>query len=335
MTVKITIIGLGRIGASMGLALAGHKDQVAITGHDKSPDVARKAQSIGAVDKISYNLPASVDGADVIILAMPFDQVYATLKIIARDLREEAVILDVSPVKFTVEGWMEELLPPRRHYIGLTPSLNPAYLANNDFGIGAAHADLFQKSLVAIVAPRGTADGALALAANFVNLIGGQPYYVDTMELDGIMASAHLLPELTAVALAETVIGQPGWPDIRKLAGDSFVKATSLLDFEQPVALAQAASKDRENTVRVLNEMIARLIDIRDQVQEGDEKSLAEHFNHAWKEREAWWQDRFKGDWQSAGGNRPEMPRMGDILKQQIGGLDKIFGRRGKKPDED
>ena len=35
MTVKITIIGLGQIGASIGLALANHKDQVTTLGYDE------------------------------------------------------------------------------------------------------------------------------------------------------------------------------------------------------------------------------------------------------------------------------------------------------------
>ena len=35
MPVQITIIGLGQIGASIGLALAAHKDKVTTVGHDK------------------------------------------------------------------------------------------------------------------------------------------------------------------------------------------------------------------------------------------------------------------------------------------------------------
>ncbi len=43
MTVQITIVGLGQIGASAGLALAAYKDQVATVGHDKSPQIAQRA----------------------------------------------------------------------------------------------------------------------------------------------------------------------------------------------------------------------------------------------------------------------------------------------------
>ena len=43
MPVKITIIGLGQIGGSIGLSLAAHKDKVAITGHDREIGVEQRS----------------------------------------------------------------------------------------------------------------------------------------------------------------------------------------------------------------------------------------------------------------------------------------------------
>ena len=59
------------------------------------------------------------------------------------------------------------------------------------------------------------------------------------------MATVHTLPALAAAALTETVIGQPGWPDIRKLAGRPFVAAMRPLDLEETAALAEAARQNR------------------------------------------------------------------------------------------
>ncbi|MCC6984915.1 MAG: hypothetical protein IT309_00665, partial [Anaerolineales bacterium] len=63
MPVKITIIGLGQIGASVGLALAAHKDKVVTTGHDKEIGNEQRAKKLGAVDQTNHNLPASVENA--------------------------------------------------------------------------------------------------------------------------------------------------------------------------------------------------------------------------------------------------------------------------------
>ena len=336
MTVKITIIGLGQIGASLGLALANHKDQVTTLGHDKSPETARKAQKRGAVESISYNLPASIEKADVIVLAIPFDEIHETLKIIAQDVREDAVVMDTAPVKSAVAEWASELLPPRRHYIGLTPALNPACLEDTALGLNAARADLFQNGVIAITAPQGTVEGVLKLAANLVVLLGAQPLFADLVEVDGVMASAHLLPGLSAAALAETVTGQPGWSDIRKMAGKPYSATTQPLDGEESTALAEAVLQNRVNTIRVLDEYVATLASLRKDIAEGNKKELQARLERARRGRAQWQLERLKGDWLSVEFGSQEMPKIGDILKQQVGGLDKLFGRGDKKkPDED
>ena len=59
MSVQITIVGLGQIGSSIGLALKAHDVDVHRVGHDKDPQAAKEAQKAGAVDDVKYNLPAS------------------------------------------------------------------------------------------------------------------------------------------------------------------------------------------------------------------------------------------------------------------------------------
>jgi prephenate dehydrogenase len=335
MTVKITLLGLGQIGTSIGLALAAHKDQVSLTGHDKSPQQTRQAQKLGAVDKISFNLPASVEGADLVVLAMPLDQVRETLGFIAPDLRPEAVVMDTSPAKSAVAGWAAELLPAGRYYIGLLPALNPACLDDPASGQAAARADLFQKGLVAICPRRGTPEAAVKLAADFVSLLGAQPFFADPAEVDGILAAATLLPQLVAAALAETVTGQPGWPDIRKLAGRPYSTGTRPLDQEQPAALAKAAHLGRNNLLRLLDEYIAGLQSLRADVAAGETSSLAERLERLRRGRAKWQLERAQGDWLSVEFGRPELPTAGDFLKQQVGDWKKILGRRSKKTEED
>ena len=335
MTVKITIIGLGQIGASMGLALANHKDQVVTLGHDKSPEAARKAQKLGAVESISYNLPAAVKNADVIVLAIPFDAVFETLKLIALDMHEEAVLMDTAPIKAVIIGWVKELLPPGRHYVGLTPALNPAYLEDANQGLDAARADLFQKGAVAISAPQGTAEEALKLATDFVTLLGALPFFADPEEVDGVMAATHLLPGLSALALAEAITSQPGWSDIRKLAGKPYSSATRPLEGEQPAALAWALLQNQSNTLRLLDAYIAALTSLRTGIASKNQAELENRIELARRGRAQWQLDRARGDWLAVEMGAQELPKIGDILKQQLGGLDKLVGRRKKKSDEE
>src|SRR3990172_2420099 len=126
MTIQITIVGLGQIGASVGLALREHGELVRRIGHDRDFGIARRAEKMGALDKVVINLPSAVREADLVLLAIPIDQMRDTLEVIREDLNEGVVVMDTSPVKEAVAAWAAELLPPERHYVGLTPVINPA-----------------------------------------------------------------------------------------------------------------------------------------------------------------------------------------------------------------
>ena len=127
MPIQITIIGLGQIGASIGLALAKIKDQAIRIGNDREPGIARQAEKSGAVDKTMINLPSAVKDADIVILALPVDEIRETMEVIAQDLKPGVVLIDTSPVQGGLLQWAQELLPGNdRYFVALTPSLNPA-----------------------------------------------------------------------------------------------------------------------------------------------------------------------------------------------------------------
>jgi prephenate dehydrogenase len=334
MTVKIAIIGLGQTGASIGLALAGHKDQVTTIGYDIAGEVNRKAVKMSAVEKIGHGLYASVKEADMVILALPLDQIHATMQAMAQDVREEAVVLDTGPVKLAAAAWAEEYLPPKRHYVGLSITLNPLLLDETGAGVDSARADLFQNGLAAITAPQGTSGEAIKLAASFVTLLGARAYFADLAEVDGIMATIHTLPALAGAALMETVIGQPGWSDIRKLAGHPFMAGTHQLDGEGAAALAEATLRNRVNTVRVLNEYIIALQSLRDEIEKEEKDSLKKRLKLVLNESAEWRRLRGEGDWRSSEFSKQEIPTFNDIWKGQLG-LGKLLGRRNKKTEDD
>ncbi|MGQ9715149.1 MAG: prephenate dehydrogenase/arogenate dehydrogenase family protein, partial [Anaerolineae bacterium] len=68
---KITIVGLGLVGSSLGLALRAQGGEYEVVGHDREPAVASQARKMGAVDATEWNLIAACEGADLICLALP------------------------------------------------------------------------------------------------------------------------------------------------------------------------------------------------------------------------------------------------------------------------
>jgi prephenate dehydrogenase len=296
MTVQITIVGLGQIGASIGLSLAEYPDQVSRIGHDQNFEIARQAEKMGALDKVAINLPSAVRESDMVLLSLPIDQIRDTLALIAPELKQGAVVMDTSPVKEVVAAWASELLPEGRHYIGLLPVLNPAYLHTIDTGLEAAHADLFRQGLMAIIAPPRSGSEALKAAADLVRLIGATPLFADPAEVDGVMAATHVLPQLLAAALLNATLDQPGWREGRRFAGRAYAEGTGpIVHLSGPKTLSSSVLLNRHNVLRMIDASIAALQAIRADIHEENGSALEERLERARQGRERWWQQRQAG----------------------------------------
>lgn len=328
MPVKITIIGLGQIGGSIGLSLAAHKDRVVTTGHDREYGNEQRAKQLGAVDATSHNLPTSVENADLVILALPVTEIRATFHYIARDLRKDAVVVDTAPVKAEVVNWARDLLPASAHYVGLVPAIGAKYLHLTEAGLDSARADLFTKGVFLLSAPPGTPGAALKLVSDLVALLGSTVVLTDFVESDGLMTATHILPRLISAALLNATVNQPGWQDVRKTASRSYFAATSALsELEDVKVLNMLAQQSRENTIRALNASITSLIDLRDDL-ENNESAFLKSLESAKQGRLNWLAERGKAEWAQLPGDKVEKPSLMETL------LGSKLGKMGRRKDE-
>jgi len=333
MTIQVTIIGLGQIGASIGLALKDHRDQLTRVGSDIDGQVMRQAQELGAVDKITPRLNPAVQGADILILALPLDQIPAVMRAVGSELKEGALLMDTAPIKVATTEWARDILPNSCSYVGFTPILSPRYLHHDGFGIAAARADLFQNGMFAITTPPKTSPHALNLATNLAKLMGAAPLFVDLYELDGLMAATHLLPQLMSAALLNATLDYPGWGEARKVTGRAYAEvsgpAAHLDDVE---ALVAAVKFNRENIVRKLDDAIAALQEMRHDIAQENPEALISRLKHAKAGVHQWWQERGGGNWLAVElPKNANMPTSSDFMANMLG-----FGfwRKKKKKDQ-
>ncbi len=324
MAVQLTIIGMGQIGTSVGLALAEESERIFRMGHDREIGIARRAEKLGALDKVSINLLAAVENADLVLLALPVDQIQETLELIKDELKPAAVVMDTGPAKQTVATWAAELLPEERYYVGLTPVLNPVYLHDIDSGTEAAHPDLFRDGLVGIVSPPGVPSEAIKLAADLTRLLGANPLFADPLEMDGLVAATHILPQLMAAGLLNSTVDQPGWHEGRKIAGRSYAEVTAPVMYaSEPSTLTTAAMLNRDNVIRVLDGAVAALNAIRGDLLSEDSKTLDERLNRAREGRRTWLNARLAANWAAEETATVEAPTASEVFGRFIG--------RGKK----
>lgn len=330
MPVQITIIGLGQVGASIGLALKARGASVTIVGHDKDQRAAKAAREAGAVDTWKYNLPDSVREAHIVVLALPFADVRGTLEVIAPDLQEGTLILDTAPSKGTVAAWANELVPQGRFYVGLFPAIHPDRLHGIDYGTAAASADLFEKGVMAVTAPYGTPENVFKLTTDFISLLGSLPLMMDTTEADGLLGKVQVLPQLAAAALLDATLDQPGWQEAKKLAGRPYASVTSGLAYhDDAISLRDTALENRETMVRLLNSYITSLIQIRDEIEDGDRDALGTRLENAWSGRIRWFEERAEAEWLNRGAQKVDAPSFGNRINRLLFGS-ALSGRNKK-----
>lgn len=291
---QITVIGMQTIGISVGLALADQKAQLTRTAIDRDPKRLGAAQNANAFDRYERNLSAAVNGADIVLIAAPEDELEDTFKAMASALKPGAVVIDTSPLKNAVAGWAVTHLPPANPFVSMTPALNP----DSFLETSAPRADLFHKSVMVITAAEGTSSEAFHLVSDLAELLGGHPFFADPSEADGLFAAGVWLPRLTAAALVNATMPQAGWREGRKVAGRAYTFATASLDeVNEEFVPGQGALENRENVVRVLDNLIAELQTTRQFLAENDADGLARSLRIARQQHSEWLQQRGSNDY--------------------------------------
>lgn len=335
MTVQVTILGLGQIGSSIGLALAAQKEKINRVGHDKETYTARDAKKANAVDVVHHNLHSAVEGADIVILSLPLNEVRETLDLIRADLKKGALVLDTSPAKRQGAAWARELLPAGHHYVGLVPAINPAHLLETGGGVAGAHADLFTGANCLVCTAPGLPENILQLATDFILLLGATPILSDASEADGLLSAMITLPKMLAFLLVDGTMDKPGWRDAKDLAGPSYaIPVAAAFDRDQVEGLRESALANRDNLVRMLDEIMASLRAIRDNIQNEEREDLDNKLLSAQDKAWEWLAERHLEKYSPTGRTvnikDSGVPSSGDRLRQTfLGSL--ANPRRDKK----
>ncbi len=265
----LAIIGTGVVGASLGLALKRDKDAPYLIGHDKVSDTTKAAVKMGALDKAEWNLINACESADVIILALPFSGIRPTLEAIAPYLKPGVVITDTARSKVPVLAWAKELLPPHVHFIGGDPLVHTA-------GTGHPHAtaDLFRERLYCLTPAVSAAEEAVELMVGLVSMLGAKPFFLDAAEHDGLTTAVDILPSLVGASLMQTVVSQPSWREMRKVAGALFEQATAGAG-DDPASLRDNLLANRADLLIWLDRYLEQLHQVRTLLTSPDDSAPA------------------------------------------------------------
>lgn len=263
---RITIIGLGLIGGSLGLAIkaAGHKD-VELVGHDYSGRVRREAKKRGVVDEVEGNVAKAVDGAGLVIVAVPPVQIIDVFKELGPHLSEGAAVTDVASSKRLVMQWAEEFLPRYCSFVGGHPMAG-----KTDQGVENAEAGLFKGAPYAVVPLTTASETAVRSVLGMVETIGATARFMAADEHDDLVGAVSHMPILASNALFTMLRGTESWADFGKMAGPAYRDLTRLVDGD-PQMSAEIALTNKERIQYWLDRYILELNRYRDLLDEDEE----------------------------------------------------------------
>jgi len=279
---RITIVGTGLIGGSLGLALkaAGLKE-VEIVGHDRDRGTANQAQRLGAIDRAEHNLSRAVTGASIVIIATPVLAVRDVMRQIAGDLAEGAVVTDTASTKAQVMQWAEELLPSHVSFVGGHP------MAGKETpGIERAEAKLFSGEAYCICPAVNAKEEAVRSVVSQAQLVGAEPLFIDPEEHDQYAAGVSHLPLLISTALFTMLRASPAWTEMAMMASSGFRDVTRLASGD-PRMSHGICMTNREAVIHWLERMIGELSHFRDLLQDWKDEELLKAFAGAQMDRDA------------------------------------------------
>jgi prephenate dehydrogenase len=219
---RITIIGVGLIGGSLAIAIKHRFPAIYIIGVDK-PQILKRALKRNVIDIAERSVERAVRSADLIIIAVPVFAIAKLLPTIAKNISPHAIVTDTGSVKRAIVEQAQKLFP-NGNFIGGHP------MAGSEFsGIDAAHPLLFQNAIYILTPTRTTNKKSLRTIAKFFNSLDARIFTIDPAAHDSVVAAVSHLPQLTAVALMNTVGKRhPNSPNHLSLAAGGFRDMTRI-----------------------------------------------------------------------------------------------------------
>jgi prephenate dehydrogenase len=271
---RLAIIGLGLIGSSVGLACRARGLVTEIRGADVAPDHRTHAVALGVVDLAFADPAAAVEGADMVLLAVPVGAMAPTLERIIPHLAPGAVVTDVGSVKGVVAAAMDRLLPEGNGVPG-----HPI-AGRETSGPRAASAELFVGAKCVLTPSRSTDPVGVARVRALWRAVGSEVLQMRPECHDEIFAAISHLPHIVAYALMGAILDLEGGENLQALAGGG-LRDFSRVAMSHPVMWRDICLANREPILKMIARFQSALGDLAAMISAEDGDGLHQRFTRA------------------------------------------------------
>ncbi len=280
---KITLVGVGLLGGSLGLAIKARRLAAKVDGFVRRSVSISECEKLGVVDHATRDLDRAVENADLVIVCTPLGRMRELADKMASSLKPGAVVTDVGSVKGSVVEELESLVSKAgAHFIGSHPMAG-----GEKTGPSAARADLFEQA-ICLVTPTPNSDRqAVAQVEQFWKDVGARVLKLSPGMHDDLVGRSSHLPHVVAAELANYVLSPAHPPEQAIVCANGF-RDTTRIASGSPEMWRDIALANRINLSRVLGVFIEDLEEFRLALENGDAKAIEEFFEKGKQRRDAW-----------------------------------------------
>jgi prephenate dehydrogenase len=280
---KITIVGVGLLGGSIGLAVQERRLASEVAGFVRREAGLKDCETAGAVDYATTDLLAAVSNADLVILCTPLSQMRARVGEILPALKRGAIVTDVGSAKAgVVKDVCGIIRKAGAHFIGSHPMAG-----GEKTGVRAAKADLFVNAVCVVTPTKNSNPAALRQVEQFWKSIGARTLRLAPEQHDLLVSRSSHLPHIVAAALANWVL-DPARPKAQSQLCASGFRDTTRIASGSPEMWRDIALANRNNLVKSLDDFISGLQKFQNVLKKSDAKAISRFLETAKARRDNW-----------------------------------------------
>jgi len=284
---KITIVGVGLLGGSLGLAIKRRRLAAEVAGYVRRAATGRECERVGALDYATTDLLAAVSGADLVILCTPLAQMQPLVKPVLPALKRGAIVTDVGSVKGSVVKELESLVAKAgAHFVGSHPMAG-----SEKTGVSAAREDLFNGAACVTTPTKRTNTAALRKVEQFWKAMGCRMLRLSPVEHDQLVSRSSHLPQLVAATLARLVLS-PKSPRAQSALCAGGFRDTTRIASGSPEMWRDIALANRTQLDRALTRFIGELRGLQALLRRDEAARLYEFLAVAKARRDQWLEEQ-------------------------------------------
>ena len=278
---KVTIIGVGLLGASLAKACKGRGLVDEITGYGRNCENLRKAKDLKIIDHYSGDLSEAVSDADLVVLCTPVSTIVPLIQSLVSQVQPGTIITDVGSVKESVVHSADKLMPEGIFFVGSHP-----IAGGENSGLESSTASLYQDAKCIVTPTEKTDTTALKKISALWHALGMNVVSLSAEEHDFIFGAVSHLPHIVAYALMNTLGGlkTPNNLEVTGFSGAGLRDITRIASSD-PVMWRDICLSNRNHSLSLINRFQNKLEEIRNTIERGDGQELEKEFVAANKYR--------------------------------------------------